>query len=581
MRSGLFFRFFAVAGLTLSAPLVASSCTTTIILSPCDDDEVDCSGECVALSSNEDHCGGCGEACAAGETCSSGACVPAGECKPPLAECDGECVDLQTDPLNCGQCNFGCANSVCAFGECTSTCPPDLTECFGGCVDTSSDETHCGGCGNTCADGWQCLGSICTPTQTCDDPLCGFFCAWTDLPPATNFSVEGFNPFDQPSEYEPTCAGTQASESAFVFFAPESGLYSFDTNGSQIDTVLELRNGFCEPIGCNDDAIDLASQVVVELFAGDQIMLVVDGFEPGEFQLNGALVQDCPPNLSQCGGSCVDTLTDPSHCGNCFNDCGGGGTCVMGFCQSSCIVTTCGTCGGEVDLGSASPQVFDGFIDPFANGFQPICGDSFGSEVAHRFTAPTAGVYTFTASGMSDLTVSVLNDDCAETSCFPNATGTATLAAGQEVFVVVDGNFSGPYSLSISQPAPPTCPTGDLGNTVPVTISGSTVGSSSQFVPSCVNSNAPDHQYTFTPPFTGPYRVSTQGSSFDTVVHVLGGTCGGPSLGCNDDFMGSLQGQVTVNLTAGVPVTVVMDGFSGAGNYQLSVQFLGMIPPNP
>jgi hypothetical protein len=37
--------------------------------------------------------------------------------------------------------------------------------------------------------------------------------------------------------------------------------------------------------------------------------------------------------------------------------------------------------------------------------------------------------------------------------------------------------------------------------------------------------------------------------------------------------MGSTQGQVTVNLQQGVPVTVVVDGFGNSqGNFQLQIQ---------
>jgi hypothetical protein len=39
-------------------------------------------------------------------------------------------------------------------------------------------------------------------------------------------------------------------------------------------------------------------------------------------------------------------------------------------------------------------------------------------------------------------------------------------------------------------------------------------------------------------------------SSYDTVLYVLDGTCGGAPLACNDDAWG-VQSQVTVSLTAG------------------------------
>ena len=51
----------------------------------------------------------------------------------------------------------------------------------------------------------------------------------------------------------------------------------------------------------------------------------------------GACPVDAPPapcsiSRTTCGGACVDTLSDPSHCGACFNSCPLGLTCDMGVC---------------------------------------------------------------------------------------------------------------------------------------------------------------------------------------------------------------------------------------------------------
>lgn len=40
----------------------------------------------------------------------------------------------------------------------------------------------------------------------------------------------------------------------------------------------------------------------------------------------------CPNGQTTCGTSCTDTLTDPTNCGTCGNDCGSG-TCTNGFCE--------------------------------------------------------------------------------------------------------------------------------------------------------------------------------------------------------------------------------------------------------
>jgi hypothetical protein len=77
-----------------------------------------CSGACVDLRSDTNHCGTCDVACGPGERCEQGSCVTT--CA--VAECGGACVDLQHDPLNCGACAVACspahASPLCLDGAC-------------------------------------------------------------------------------------------------------------------------------------------------------------------------------------------------------------------------------------------------------------------------------------------------------------------------------------------------------------------------------------------------------------------------------------------------------------------------------
>ncbi len=90
----------------------------------------------------------------------------------------------------------------------------------------------------------------------------------------------------------PHCGAEWGSPDAPVTFtAPFAGQYVFDTIGSELDTVLSVYDGYCAfgtEFGCNDDTIDLWSQVVVQLGAGQTVTAVVDGFggNVGEFVLN-------------------------------------------------------------------------------------------------------------------------------------------------------------------------------------------------------------------------------------------------------------------------------------------------------
>jgi hypothetical protein len=74
-----------------------------------------CDGRCVDPSSDADHCGACGDACAAEEMCDAGACVPV--CHG--FTCGGRCIDIMSDPENCGDCGYSCGpEAVCLQGHC-------------------------------------------------------------------------------------------------------------------------------------------------------------------------------------------------------------------------------------------------------------------------------------------------------------------------------------------------------------------------------------------------------------------------------------------------------------------------------
>ncbi len=92
-----------------------------------------------------------------------------------------------------------------------------------------------------------------------------------------------------------------------------------------------------------------------------------------------------------------------------------------------------------------------------------------------------------------------------------------------------------------------------------------------QNTPSCALSDVQDASFEFTAPASGDYTFDTFGSDFDTVLTVLDG-CGGAELACNDDTLGT-QSEVTVTLSAGQTVLVVVDGFAASiGDVVVNVQ---------
>ncbi|MBN1653578.1 MAG: hypothetical protein JXA30_07360 [Deltaproteobacteria bacterium] len=93
-------------------------------------------------------------------------------------------------------------------------------------------------------------------------------------------------------DIECTCGSFLEADVLFLYTAPESGTYSFDTAGSEVsDTVLSVLSGSeCsdEELGCNDDrAEQLRSQLNVELSAGQKVLIAVESWdsEPGMVQV--------------------------------------------------------------------------------------------------------------------------------------------------------------------------------------------------------------------------------------------------------------------------------------------------------
>jgi hypothetical protein len=107
--------------------------------------------------------------------------------------------------------------------------------------------------------------------------------------------------------------------------------------------------------------------------------------------------------------------------------------------------------------------------------------------------------------------------------------------------------------------------------------SNNTSGLANQHTPTCgPPSAAPDIAYTWTAPATGAYTFTTAGSEtsfapFDTLVEVRS-LPGNAALGCDDNSGGSAQSSVTVALTAGQAVVVVIDGVGSAqGTFRLGI----------
>lgn len=126
---------------------------------------------------------------------------------------------------------------------------------------------------------------------------------------------------------------------------------------------------------------------------------------------------------------------------------------------------------------------------------------------------------------------------------------------------------------------PGICGEQALISAVPVQGFGDNFAGNDLFFLGCNPSPAAESVFVWTAPFDGLFEFHTVGSSFDTVLSVQDGFCGGPELGCNDDTIGAFS-SVTAKLATGQTVTAIVEGLGGQlGEVVLNVENLGEPPP--
>jgi hypothetical protein len=220
-----------------------------------------------------------------------------------------------------------------------------------------------------------------------------------------------------PMQLASSCGG-DGPEAVFAWTAPRTAQYSFDTVGSDFDTVLYLifDAGVCPApaLDCNDDTTGALAQLEFALTAGERVFVVLDtyAFETGAFELR------------------IDDLS--------------------------------GTGCEGLDLGNAvGTGVAEGRFGSLSGQRQSACGGS-GNEQRFRWTAPEAGRFVVSTSGSNTDSVLAIYDGCGEDTW--NCTGlpgdregevSFEVDAGQELWIGVDAavpmepNAMARYELNI------------------------------------------------------------------------------------------------------------------------------------
>lgn len=129
------------------------------------------------------------------------------------------------------------------------------------------------------------------------------------------------------------------------------------------------------------------------------------------------------------------------------------------------------------------------------------------------------------------------------------------------------------------RPEPLAC-AASLDSALPASATGSTAGGEDRFgdAPCAMGGGAgvPDLAFQWTAPAAGRYEISTEGSSFDTVLTVRRGGCeGGEILDCNDDVGSSRQARLSVELEACETILIVVDGFAARENGAVRLSISG------
>lgn len=236
----------------------------------------------------------------------------------------------------------------------------------------------------------------------------------------------------------------------------------------------------------------------------------------------------------------------------------------------------------DIDLGSEPFAFAADFLDDYDSDFGGFCDLNPGPDYAITWTAPNSSNYQFGLNSELPAALAMLAGEGCEgelNMCAPkdlNQVMSFEATAGQTYTFVVDGEDGGFFEFFIEeQILPPGCPSGEFFE-VPTTIPGSTVDGSFEFASVCGGGSSPERSFLFLPQQTGTYRFDTLGSSFDTVLYLFEGQCGGPTVACNDNISDfELSSQLEVDLVAGGLYTVIVDGFGGVqGDFLLNVDFV-------
>ena len=333
------------------------------------------------------------------------------------------------------------------------------------------------------------------------------------------------------SELSGACGGF-GGEFAFTYQVTEPTALRISTDHPEttLDTVVYVRGSCQAPeteLGCDDDGGLQRRTSVLNLprVEPDTYYILVDAFSPGSLGDFKLTVEELPPLGSDCTPGAPDACLDGLVCREVTP--GSGFTCELPVCS---------------DL---EDNDGDGLID---YPFDPGCSSPDGDDEQNP-------------NPVTECSDGIDND--------------------------LDGDTDYPDDLGCTDAADDieeTC-----GDTAPLldisyqpTTDGLTVVAGNNSTGTCEPSseNAPDVVHRLKVPGTlDSLTLNTNGSSFDTVLYVRQGACGGVELACDDNDGAGSNSLVNLSNVAPGNYYIFVDGWNtSAGSYELSVA--GVIQDN-
>jgi hypothetical protein len=361
-------------------------------------------------------------------------------------------------------------------------------------------------------------------------------------------------------DFESTCT-SGVPDVEFGWRAPHDGTFFFDTAGTDYSAVLTILPGDCAgpEIACDAyGGFGLASIVALTLTAGTEIVIVIEDAsgDPIDYVLN--IADDASfcdmPACEETGAECSNSIDDDGDGESDCNDvdCLRDGTCTE----------TGAECGDSLDNDG------DGRID--CRDFECDAWDAC-SEVGDEC-----------AGGLDDDGDAAI--DCGDFDCRGDTRSLACLEEGAECSDGLDNDMDRAVDCADAgcltfEPCD-TCADVDLMMRMGAAVA---MGNNTTAVHrrwTCGRDGFPGYAgrevtFSFTPPMTGEYLITTVGSDYDTVLSVLDGDCNGGEIACHDDvnWPADDTARLRIPLVAGHAVVIVLDGAETAdvGNYVLNI----------